>query len=88
MGQTKLTDYRPSTNSPMFNEMLFFEFTNLRVNELETGMIKIGLYDHDFIGSNNLLGMFTVDVAQIYRINKDHELYMMWVAVTDPVDET
>jgi len=51
-------------------------------------MIKITLMDHDFIGSNNMLGTFTVDVSYIYKMNKDHELYRMWIAVTDPADET
>lgn len=72
----------------MFNEMLFFEFSNLKTIELETAMIRINLMDHEFIGSNNLIGTFTVDVSHIYRMNKDHELFRMWVALTDPSDET
>jgi len=51
-------------------------------------MIKVSLLDHDFIGSNNLIGHFTVDLAYIYKMNKDHELYRMWVAMTEPSDET
>jgi hypothetical protein len=50
-------------------------------------MIKISLLDHDYMGSNNLIGIFTVDVSYIYRMNKDHELYRMWVVLTDPADE-
>lgn len=64
--------------------MLFFEFSSLKVQELETAMIKISLIDHDFIGSNNLIGTFSVDASYIYRMNNDHELYRMWVALTDP----
>ena len=51
-------------------------------------MIKISLLDHDFIGSNNMIGTFTVDVSYIYKMNKDHELYRMWVALSDLTDET
>ena len=51
-------------------------------------MIKISLLDHDFIGSNNLIGQFTVDLSYIYKMNKDHELYKMWIAMTDISDET
>ena len=68
--------------------MLFFEFSNLSIDDLETAMIKINLLDHDFIGANNLIGHFTVDMSFIYKMNKDHELYRMWIAVTDPNDET
>lgn len=51
-------------------------------------MIKLSLMDHDFVGSNNLIGTFTVDLSFIYKMNKDHELYKMWIAVTDMNDET
>jgi hypothetical protein len=68
--------------------LLFFEFQNLKAEDLDTGMIKVSLLDHDFIGSNNLIGQFTVDMAYIYKMNKDHELYRMWVAMTDMSDET
>jgi Ca2+-dependent lipid-binding protein len=88
MGETKTTDYKKATASPIFNEQLFYEFTGKSIDDLETGMIKIRLMDHDFIGSNNLLGTFTVDVSFIYKMNTDHELYRMWVAMTDPNDET
>jgi hypothetical protein len=58
------------------------------VEDLETGMIKISLLDHDFIGANNFIGTFSVDVSYIYKMNKDHELYKVWVAMTDVNDET
>ena len=67
---------------------MFFEYSGLTTDDLETGMIKISLMDHDFIGSNNLIGTFTVDVSYIYKMNKDHELYKMWIAVMDMNDET
>src|SRR5689334_2721713 len=51
-------------------------------------MIKISLMDHDFIGSNNLLGTFNVDVSYIYKMNKDHELFKMWLVMIDMTDET
>jgi dysferlin len=51
-------------------------------------MIKISLMDHDFIGSNNLIGTFTVDVSYIYKMNQNHELYKMWVTMSDMSDET
>lgn len=74
--------------SPIFNELLFFEFNNLTLDDLDSAMVKISLLDHDFIGANNLIGQFTVDISFIYKMNKDHELYKMWIAMTDPSDET
>lgn len=88
MGQKKITDYKSGQVSPIFNELLFFEYTNLTNNDLETGMFKISLLDHDTFGANNLIGVFTVDVSFIYKMNTDHELYKMWVAITDMNDET
>jgi FerI (NUC094) domain/C2 domain len=58
------------------------------VDDLETGMLKISLLDHDTFGSNNMIGSFTCDVSYIYKMNKDHELYRMWIAMTDMNDET
>jgi FerI (NUC094) domain/C2 domain len=87
LGKKKTTEYQPSTENPILNEMLFFEFKDLKLNEIETGMIEITLLDHDQIGSNNMLGTFSIDMAYIYRMNKDHELYRMWIAMTDPSDE-
>lgn len=88
MDQTKMTGYKSATNNPIFNDLLFFEFNNLKLQDLDTAMIKVSLLDHDFIGSNNMIGQFTVDMAYIYKMNKDHELYRMWVAMTDIHDET
>jgi C2 domain len=58
MNVTKMTDYKSGQLNPIFNEQLFFEYTNLKVDELEIAMIKINLLDHDFIGANNLIGSF------------------------------
>ena len=74
--------------TPNFNEMLFFNFDKIKQHELETAMISITLLDHDFVGSNNLIGTFKVDMSYIYRMNKEHEMYRLWVALTDPADET
>lgn len=83
-----MTDYKPGSLSPIFNEQLFFEFQKVKAEELDIAMIKIDLMDHDFIGANNLLGSFAVDLAFIYKMNLNHELYRMWVAITDMNDET
>jgi len=56
LGQSKLTAYRPGELSPIFNEVLFFEYTGLTKEDLETGMFKIAVLDHDFIGANNMIG--------------------------------
>lgn len=74
--------------NPIFNEQLFFEYTNVSVDVLETSMIKISLLDHDTFGSNNMIGTFTVDLSFIYKMNKDHELDKKWIAMTDMSDET
>lgn len=87
MGQTKITEYQPKTENPIFNQMLFFEFDGLKINELETGMIELTLLDHESFSANNVLGTFSVDIAYIYRMNHHHELYRMWIALTDPCDE-
>jgi hypothetical protein len=56
--------------------------------DIESGMITLNLLDHDNLRSNNFLGSFSVDIAYIYRLNKNHEIYRVWVAMTDPQDET
>ena len=50
-------------------------------------MIKITMLDHDTFGGGNLIGSFIVDMAYIYKMNKNHELFKRWVALIDPQDE-
>jgi len=67
--------------------MLFFEYHDMKLNELETGMIELTLLDHESLSTDNVLGTFSVDIAHIYSMNEHHELYRMWIAMTDPCDE-
>jgi hypothetical protein len=51
-------------------------------------MISINLIDHEKLKTNNLLGTFSVDVSYIYKYNKYHEIYRVWVPMTDPLDQS
>jgi hypothetical protein len=85
---TKETSYKSGQLSPIFNEVLFFEFQNKSIDDLETGMLKIAVMDHETLGSNNIIGQFTIDVSYIYKMNADHELYKRWIAIRDLTDES
>jgi hypothetical protein len=50
-------------------------------------MILIKLLDHNNFGPNQVLGTFTVDVSYIYKLNPNHELYRVWIPMTDSLDE-
>jgi dysferlin len=49
-------------------------------------MVELTLMDHETFGSDKVLGTFSVDLAYVYRMNKHHELYRMWIAMTDPAE--
>ena len=87
MDQTQYTQYVPKDPSPKFNEHLFFQFSDLKLWQLETGMITIKLLDHSTFGRNQEIGSFTVDVSYIYSLNPNHEVYRVWVPITDMLDE-
>lgn len=50
-------------------------------------MITIKLLDHTSFGANKVLGTFTVDVSYIYKLNPSHEVYRVWIPLTDSLDE-
>jgi hypothetical protein len=87
MGQTQTTKYVPKDRTPKFNENLFFQFTDLKVWQLEGGMINIKLLDHSSFGRDQVLGTFTVDISYIYKLDESHEVYRVWVPLTDSHDE-
>jgi len=51
-------------------------------------VITLSLYDHNSFAFDSFLGCFTVDVAYIYQMNADHELYRKWVVLSDTSDAT
>lgn len=87
-GQSKRTEYQSNTLSPIFNETLFFELSNVTQNELEEAVIELSLFDYNSLATNSFIGKFTVDAAYIYQMNSDHELYRKWVILTDTTDST
>lgn len=66
MNKNQCTKFIPNDTDPQFNENLFFLFKDLKVWELESGMITIKLMNHSYLKKNNVLGTFTVDLSYIY----------------------
>jgi hypothetical protein len=55
--------------------------------QLEGGMINIKLLDHSSFARDQVLGTFTVDISYIYKLDEFHEVYRVWVPLTDSLDE-
>ena len=88
LGKEASTNYLKETLAPIFNETLFFSFTNLSMEELTTAEIEIGVYDHNTLSKDAMIGMFSVDLSFVYELNKDHEIYRKWVILQDTTDES
>ena len=88
LGKEASTNYCKETLAPIFNETLFFSFNNLSMEELTTAEIEIGVYDHNTLSKDAMIGMFSVDLSFVYELNKDHEIYRKWVILQYTTDES
>ena len=45
----------------MFNEKLFFNWTNKTIEELENAVFSISVHDHNSLRSDEMIGVFEID---------------------------
>jgi hypothetical protein len=86
MGQRQCTRPIYEVNSAFFDQTFFFNFKDLKREQLQEAHVKITVYDYNFFRSNELIGVYQADLPSIY-VSRDHELYRRWAILRDPTNE-
>lgn len=86
MGQRQCTRPIYEVNSAFFDQTFFFNFKDLKREQLFEAHVKISVYDYNFFRSNELIGVYQADLPSIYA-SRDHELYRRWAILRDPTNE-
>lgn len=59
-GQRQRTRFVKDTSSAFFDETFYFNFKDLKREQIAEGTLKISVYDHNYIRSNDLIGIYQV----------------------------
>lgn len=88
MSQTQSTRVIYNVNSAFFDQTFYFNFTDLKRDQLQEIHIKFSVYDFNWNPFNprELIGVFEVDLPSVYA-SRDHELYRRWANLRDPTNE-
>ena len=87
LNQKKYTKPKKKTLSPLFNEVFFLRLKNMDKEQLETMTIKFTVLDkNSFIAKDSIMGAYELDLTSVY-FSLNHELYQIWLTLTDPTDE-
>lgn len=87
MGKKKFTKPKLKTLNPIWNQTFYFNFSSLKKQELETATIKFTVIDkNSFLIKDAILGSYEIDLTSVY-FSYNHELYQIWLTLTDPTDE-
>lgn len=86
MGQRQCTRPIYEVNSAFFDQTFFFNFKNLKRDQLQEAHVKISVFDYNFFRSNEMIGIYQADLPSIYS-STDHELYRRWAILRDPTNE-
>jgi hypothetical protein len=85
MGQQQQTKTAWMTNSVVFDHLMLFSFKDLEAEQLERGSITVSVYDVDHFSRDDLVGLYTVDIPNVY-FREHHEMHMQWLGITDPTN--
>ncbi|XP_063692173.1 myoferlin-like isoform X7 [Bolinopsis microptera] len=83
--QSKHTRVQKSTNKPLWDEVLFFDF-NCSALDLCDEPVTIEVLNSRKIRSDSLIGAFKFDLGLVYE-SADHQFVHKWVLLTDPEDK-
>lgn len=85
--QKKYTKPKKKTLSPIFNEVFFFRLKGMDKEQLEGMTIKFTVMDkNSWVMKDSIIGAYELDLTSVY-FALNHELYQIWLTLTDPTDE-
>ncbi|XP_070540972.1 myoferlin-like isoform X9 [Ptychodera flava] len=79
-GQTKMTRVKHSTNTPVWQEIFFFNY-NMSPAELFDEVILIQVFNSRKLRSDALIGSFNFDIGMVYEA-EDHCFRNKWLLMT------
>ena len=85
LGQKKHTKAFSNRTSAVWDETLFFNFSNLEKEQIEEAMVTVSVYDADTFSRDDLIGSYSFDASYVY-FQKHHEVHNQWVGITDPTN--
>ena len=86
LGQKQKTRYMKEVSSAFFNETFYFNFKDLKKEEIAEASVKITVYDHYWLRSHETIGVYQVDLISVYNC-PDHEIYRKWGSLRNPLNE-
>jgi hypothetical protein len=66
-----------------WGEHFFFELKNLTSDDISSQLVAVKVLDKGFL-RDKMVGLFDINVQQIYFQNDDHAILNQWVAITNP----
>ena len=60
LGQTQQTEWFEEKSSQFFDQTFYFNFKDLKKEQVQEAHLKISLYDHNNFRSHELLGIYNV----------------------------
>eukprot|EP01038_Epipyxis_sp_PR26KG_P011587 gene11587-15520_t len=86
MNQVRHTRHVTEVDRCTFNEVLYFNFKDLKQDQLASAHVKISVYDWNRFRPYGLTGVHQVDLMSVYQ-SKDHELYREWAGLRDVLNK-
>lgn len=85
MDKFEKTRTSKKTLSPLWDQNIAFEVSNLKKSDLESATITFEVFDRQFLLFSESLGRYEIDLTTVYY-QKHHQYYMTWFTLTDPKD--
>jgi hypothetical protein len=82
-GQKQKTRVIKESSQCFFDETFYFNFKDVKREQLAEGSLKVTVYDHNWFRANELIGQYQIDLQTVYN-NPDHEMYRQWAALRNP----
>jgi Ca2+-dependent lipid-binding protein len=82
MGEKQHTKVVDSVSSCFFDDTFYFNFTDVKGEQIVNGTLTISVYDSNTFRPNVLIGSYSIDLAEVYHSNH-HEVYRQWVSITN-----
>ena len=83
--QSECTEVKPKCLNAVFDELFIINKRGLDKEDFEEEMLRIEVKDVDALTSDDLIGVYVVDLSWIY-FKKNHEIYRTWVGLVNDED--
>ncbi|CAM9728118.1 unnamed protein product [Heterosigma akashiwo] len=81
-GQKRHTRVVKNVTNCLFGDVLYFNFKDLTIEQVQGGAITVACHDAERIRFNQLIGTYSFDFLGVY-LSENHEIYRQWIGVID-----